>query len=79
LATLPLNNVISGASKVIGEVLSNNKSTKQPVKLTQKQQVELFLKMPDSSLEAIRVKRGDAEYQRYMQHMLELSRGFYAK
>lgn len=80
MATLQLNNVISGASKVINSTLNNNKPVaRQTAKLTPKQQVDLFLKMPDGNLEAIRVKRGEVEYQRYINRMLELSKEYYAK
>ena len=51
----------------------------KPIWLTQKQQVDLFLKMPESGLESIQVKMGEVEYRRYVQHMLNLSKEIYAK
>lgn len=78
MATLQLNNIISGASKVVKGVLGNNQTvTKQPVMLTPKQQVERFLNMADSDLEAIRVQRGEYEYHRYLKTMLEKSKELY--
>ena len=80
MASLQLNNIISGASKVIKNTLSNNKMAEnKPIWLTQKQQVDLFLKMPESGLESIQVKMGEVEYRRYVQHMLNLSKEIYVK
>ena len=78
MATLPLNNVISGASKVIGDVLNANKpAEKQHIKLTPKQQVDRFLSMSDADLESIRGNKGEYEYQRYVNAMLGKVKEYY--
>lgn len=78
MATQLFNNAIAGASKIIQNTIKNNSAPDvQKTKLTPKQQVDLFLSMPDSTLEAIKVSRGEVEYQRYLKHMTELSKRYY--
>lgn len=76
-----LSDVINSASNTLKEVVNTFKPPQNTVKtaLTPKQQVDLFLKMPDSVLESIKTKKGDLEYQRYLNKMLELSRRYYAQ
>lgn len=78
MATQLFNNAIAGASKIIQNTIKNNSAPDvQKTKLTPRQQVDFFINMPDVAHEALRKNKGETEYKRYVDRMMELARGIY--